>query len=815
MRTLNLQNPARSTQSEPTLPERDLFTRLVRARPLFTAALFYLLGCILGRCIAPPLWIEILALALPVALCIPLRRGRMLPVLLVLAMLPLGALRFDMQWSALDPLPEQTGAALTGRICEVPEWREDSQRCICVLENLTVDGSPVPGKLRLYLRSDEGKLDLLRTPALGQSVACTARIWRADPATNPGQFDFDAYLRLQGLRGYATATIEDARLAQGAYTLADRRRLLRQAIGARIDRLFPQNHAIARAFLLGDRSGLSDEERESYSDSGAAHLLAISGMHISILAGALTLLLRRIAGRRRSFAIVLALLLLYGGLIGFRASLARAILMFAVFGAAPLLGRHSDAPTRLAAAMLPYLLVRPIAILDIGFVLSYGASAGITLLSAPLRRLIHAEAILHRRPGHDPAELLFHRPLRWIAGMIVSSLAAQLAILPAVIHAFGAQPLFSIAVNLIAVPLAMGAYILAIAGTILGCAPIAQVADFAFGVLTACVRFFGNLPVSTLRVARFPWWLTALCAAACLLASELSKLPERLRRFLPLAVILAALISNGCARLTTLGCSVVFLDAGQADCAVIRTEGKVYLVDAGDSYSPAADYISAMNYDIEAAFLSHPHSDHAGGLAEVLEVCTPKRIYISPHWDRLEMDEGIAEAIEVAVAQGAELVTVSAGDEIALSEKTLLQVLSPPAGFSTDLANDANDDSLILRLCYGDCSAVFTGDAPADVTAGKVPDSDLLKAGHHGAADSVSPRLLAEASPSVCVISVGENDYGHPAEETLKLLDAADARTLRTDASGAITCRLHADGTIGLRTLLPKTLFPEDADELE
>lgn len=799
---------ARNTRSEPLLAQRDLLTRLVRARPLFLAAAFFLLGCMLARMTAPPNIALILTLALILAACIFLRRSRLLPVLLILAMLPLGALRFSLQWQSLDPPPEQKDAALSGRICELPQWREDTQRCICVIEDVRIDGADMPGKLRLYLRSANADTELLQSPRLGQRIDCTASIWHSDTATNPGQVDLDARLRLQGLCGYATAKIESAVFSAPQYSLSDQRKLLRERIGLRIDRLFPGHSAIARAFLIGDRSALSEEERSSFSDSGAAHLLAISGMHISILAGALTLALRRILGRRRSFVLVLLLLLGYGALIGFSASLTRAILMFAMFGAAPLLGRYSDAPTRLAAALLLYLLAHPLAILDLGFVLSYGASAGILLLTPALRNLLHLEGLMHRRPEHGLYALLVHRPLRWIAGMVVTSLAAQLAILPAVIQAFGAQPLFSLAVNLVAVPLAMLGYIIAIAGMLPGLAPVARLADGIFGLLAACVRFFGDLPLSTLRIARFPLWLTLLCAAACLLSSNLSRLSMRLRRFLPLTILLAAFLANGLSTLSTLGCSVVFLDAGQADCAVIRSEGNVYLVDAGDSYSPAADYLRAMNYGLDAVFLSHPHADHVAGLADVLEICTPKRIYVSSNWDSPDADVGAIEVVNAAVRQGSELIRISAGDEIALSGKTLLQVLSPSAGIS---GNSANDDSLILRLDYGDCSCVFTGDASAAVYSGRLGDCDVLKVGHHGAAQAVNAKLLTELSPSVAVISVGENNYGHPAADTLELLELASSRILRTDECGAITCRLHADGSVELYTMRSS----EAANELE
>ena len=805
---LKLQPSARNTQSEPPLAQRDMLTRLVRARPLFLSAAFFLLGCIWGHVAEPPVPVLVIALVLPILLCIPLRRSRLLPVLLVLAMLPFGALRFEQQWHSLDPLPEERGVALSGRICEIPQWRADTQRCICVIDEISLNGAGIPGKLRLYLRSDEENLALLQAPELGQRISCTASLWQGDAATNPGEFDFDVYLRLKGLSGYATARIEEASLSDPAYRLSDQRCLLRERIGQRIDHLFPENAAIARAFLIGDRSELSQEDRESFSDSGAAHLLAISGMHISILAGALMLALRPLLRRKHSFIVVLSLLIAYGGLIGFSASLTRAILIFAAFNAAPLMGRYSDAPTRLALALLIYLMVRPIAILDLGFVLSYGASAGILLLTPPLRSLLHLEESENRSLKHGLRGKLLLRPIHWVVGMVITSLAAQLAILPAVVDAFGAQPLFSIVVNLIAVPLAMLGYIVAIIGVILGLAPIAGLADCIFGLLTACVRFFASLPLSTLRVARFPAWLTIVCVAACLLASNLSRLSMRLRRFLPLTILLAALASNGISMATTLGCSVVFLDAGQADCAVIRTEGKVYLVDAGDSYSPAADYISAMNYPLEAVFLSHPHMDHVAGLADVLEICTPKRIYISPNWDALEKDEGVMEIVNAAVEQGAELVELSAGDEIALSDKTLLQVLAPTAGF---FADSANEDSLILRLNYGDCSCAFTGDASAATVAGHIGDCDVLKVGHHGAAQSVHADLLAELSPSVAVISVGENNYGHPSDDTLKLLELSGSRIYCTDECGAITCRLNADGRVRLSTYRSS----EDADDLE
>lgn len=776
------------------LREYDLFTRLIRTRPLLLAALLYLLGCILGYALNfPPVIYAAILLPLLIAALL-LRKRAIAAVLIMVAMLPAGMLFFDLSWAATQPFEDQRNVALSGRICEIPQWNAETERTICILEDIRFGEEEQKGKLRLYLRGDPV---LLQQVELGQQIQCTAHIWEAEEATNPGQFNFSNYLRINGLRGYATAEIESASLSAPVIRFSDKHKLLKATIGTRIEHLFPRNTAIAKAFLIAEKSGLSNEEREAYAKSGAAHLLAISGMHISILAGVISWLLRRFLQRKYAFTLTLVLLFAYGALIGFGSSLLRAILMFAVFGAAPLAGRYSDAPTRLAAALFISLIFRPHAILESSFVLSYGATAGIILLYNPLLRLVQLDVFVEENTDVG----LFSRSYKGYICKIITSLAvtaaAQLAVLPAVIHYFGAQPLWSFLVNLFAAPLAMIGYVLAILSTILNLAPLAAVADLLFGIRTYFVSLFSRLPFASISVARFPIWLLIMCIAALFLGSDLSKLNRKLRALLPLFVFLAIPISNTCSYLSTLGCSVVFLDAGQADCAVIRSEGKVFLVDTGDSYSPAADYLSAMNYDVDGVFLSHAHTDHAGGLAEILEICTPDTIYVSENWDKFEVDEAISLALETAISQGSSLKTLSAGDEIQLSEKTLLRVLSPSAGFST---NSANEDSLILHVSYGECSAVFGGDAPTSVCYDRISDIDLLKVNHHGASDALDARLLSELSPSVSVIPVGYNSYGHPAPGTLELLEAAGSRVYRTDQNGAITCRLKQDGSIVVQT---------------
>lgn len=777
------------------LRDYDLFTRLIRTRPLFTAGLLFLLGCILGYALELSLLVVVPLALLPLIFAFALRKRsrRFAAALVLIAFLPMGMLRFELCWSRTRPLEDHPHAALSGRICDLPEWDPENERTVCTLEEISIDGENVSGRLRLYLRGDP---DLLQAVELGQCLRSDAHIWRANEATNFGQFNFSNYLRVNGLRGYATAEIENTEFSASKLHLSDRLLLLREAIGERIDRLFPRNTGVARALIIGDKSGLSEEDRESYSRSGAAHLLAISGMHLSLLAGFISYVLRRFMRRRSAFLLTLTLLLVYGLLIGFNASLLRALVMFAVFGFSMLCERYSDAPTRLAAALLICLLLRPSFILDSSFILSYSATAGIIFLLEPLQRLFRVHEYLIKPTDVGFVSLFTERLPRWIISTLLVTFAAQLALLPAIVHLFGAQSLCSFAVNLIAAPLTMVGYILSLIATLFQFKPLALAADGCFSLLTASVRFFSESPIASLRIARYPIWLELLCAIIVFLSSDLCRLGKRLRSVLPLLILITALISNLFPILAARGCSIVFLDAGEADCAVVRAEGKIYLIDAGDAYTPAADYLSAMNYELEGVFLSHCHTDHVLGLSKILEICTPKRIYLSENWDHFAVGEGVSAVMEEAVRRGSQLVTLSAGDKISLSDKTLLQVLSPSAGFSTSLANE---DSLILRIEYGQTSAVFCGDAPASVVSGKVGDIDLLKVAHHGANDSVNAALLAKLTPSVAVIPVGYNIYAHPTVDTLSLLEAVGAQVWRTDLHGAVSCRLKQEGGVLVR----------------
>ena len=233
-----------------------------------------------------------------------------------------------------------------------------------------------------------------------------------------------------------------------------------------------------------------------------------------------------------------------------------------------------------------------------------------------------------------------------------------------------------------------------------------------------------------------------------------------------------------------------FLDVGQADCALIIADGKTMLIDGGEigAGPEILEYLHAQGVEkLDVLVATHPHSDHIGGLPYIVENIDITQTYISPYVHTSATYEKLLNNL----ANSKSLVTVpEAGDTFSLGDARC-QILSGGQGY-----DDPNDASIVLRISYGDVSALFTGDAEVPVeqqilASGLEVRSNILKVGHHGSETSSCRDFLDAVMPEVAVISVGEgNSYGHPHSVTLKKLTC---EVRRTDLEGTIA--LASDGT--------------------
>ena len=771
--------------------------RQVHARPLAATAAAFLLGLIAARSHPLPAFACLGALAVAALCAVVLRsRRRAFALFLLLAGLAAGMARMTLALDAIPRVEEQRSAELAGQVVSEPFQNPDTGRLISKFRLESVNGEPSDLTVRLYIR-DETPVSA-DAVEYGQRLQLTGHIWTADPVTNPYEFDFGEYLNRQGMAAYATAKLEDV-------TRLDTRRDVRsafidarRAISSRIDALFPGNAALVRALILGDRSLLDEEFRQSLNRTGTAHLISISGLHVTVLAALLSLALGLFMNRNRANVTAVLLLIPYGALIGFNAPFVRALIMFALLCFAPLAGHPSDSVTRLAVALTGHLLVHPLAVGDAGFVLSYSASAGILLLMPPLMNLTGIDALGRRREKATGLKRLELNLAYYFPSLLCASLAAQLATLPAVVAFFGVQPLLSLPFNLVCVPLCMLGYVMALAALILSAiglplgALAAKAPDWLFSLLVSATHFSTRLPAAGAHFGRYPGWLVLIHWLMILAASDLSRISLRVRRWLPFSLLALACVSTTIAFGSAWPFAVVFMDAGQADCAIVRTRGHTYLFDAGDTYTPAADYLNATCLHLDAVFLSHPHQDHAGGLSDVLTNFRPGAIYVPEGWYSPEdTSPAVTEAMDLARDMGVPIIELRAGDTVPLEGRAEVEVFSPMPGERPEEVNDMS--MLALLTCEGH-RVLFTGDLSEAGEPAVIPDADVLKVAHHGSAKATSARFLEAVTPEIAVISVGENNFGHPSRDTLDKLEAVGARTLITRDTGMITLTPEGEG---------------------
>jgi competence protein ComEC len=581
---------------------------------------------------------------------------------------------------------------------------------------------------------------------------------------------------------------------------------LRGSAEARLHRLFPRHGGVADALLLGRRETLDPALRETFARAGLAHLLAISGMHVGLLAGFLMLLAGALRlGRRAAIGATLATLAAYLALIGAPPSALRAGLMLALVLTTFLLQRPAALLPAVALAAWLILLLSPLTLLNPGFQLSFGGVLSILVARAALL------------PGLPPAwrERGWRR---WLSEGVVVSGAAFLGTLPASAHHFQTVAPAAIVANLPAVPL-LG---VALAGVTLAllldpllpplAALLADGAGATLDLLTLVARLFGSLPGAQVELARPNWALWLVAGMATLLALDASMRLRRPFRAGIVTSVLGALLlawpAVGSARGPAL--ELHFLDVGQGDATLVRTPGgRWVMIDAGPRSAGydagerrVLPYLRAHRVRaLEALVLTHPHADHVGGAPAVLRrlpvrrLVDPGYVHGSPYY---------LETLELAEERGVAWEEARPGVSFVV-DGILFDVLGPERE-TVESTHDANEASVIVRVVMGGFAALFTGDASVQVESRLVREhgtalrSAVLKAGHHGSSTSTSELFLRAVRPEAVVISAGSgNRYGHPAPAVMARLQAHGVRVLRTDRDGTVVLRVPAGGTWELR----------------
>ncbi len=655
----------------------------------------------------------------------------------------------------------------------------------------------------------------------------------APPEDSPG---FAGFLAGRGAVGTLKAdTVERLAAGPGAMAAVER---LRRAIDEAIGRAIPEPESgLASGILIGLRERVGRAVADDFTTTGLTHVVAISGWNIALVAGIATGLLRATGLRRRARSLVV--LIAIGGytvVAGAEASVVRAAVMGGVVLLAREGGRPAGAAAALGVACLGLLLADPGMVDDIGLQLSLAATAGLLALGgaaeAAVRRLV---------PTGTPG---------WLPETLGVSLAAQLATLPLILLHFGRLSVISPLANLLMapfVPLAMlGAVLGAAAGPFVGIPVVGLLAAplslAAWLPLTAMVRSAGLLADVPFASLELPGPLAAIGAGLALLAlltalrrvrsrgaqadaddaswptqrPEAHRSGQRTRRLAAggIGAVLMVLLWLAVASGPVPPLRVSVLDVGQGDAILVEAaDGSRLLVDGGADPDLLVrrldERIPIWDRRIDLVVLTHPHEDHAGGLAGLVPRYRVGRI---AETGVTGDGAGVRELRLVAERLGIGRLGLSQGDAFRLGAARV-DVLWPPrddvAATAPTTNREVNDTSLVLRISVGSQRVLLMGDLEADrdsqllAAIGDLGQPwDLLKVAHHGSAGATSRALLAAIRPRVAAISVGtDNDYGHPAAELLERLVEVGATVWRTDRQG--TFSLVLDGRPAATATLP------------
>lgn len=744
-------------------------------RKLVCAAIAYLAGIFLALYLTLPVILSVFLCAFLLgwaALRLARRKSALFCLMGVFLFLGNGLAGREL---ALRDLPTAPGVQLTGRVCAV----EKPLRVY--LEDVTVDGQPLLRRnalVTLMLKEEEAADGGTPSVFVGQVVSGTGRLFAPEEPRNPGGVDRRIQALVDGyeLSGY----ILPGWTAEGIerFSLREWLRIRRQELLDRVRQLFDERAALFQGIMLGDRSALDDDVTSAMRLTGTAHVLTVSGMHLGMIAAALSAVLRKTSlGCYARFGILSVLLGAFACLTGGAAGTVRALIMAIMREWARLRGRRYEPLTALAAAALAMTLVRPLWALDASFQFSFFVMLGILLIGQSVTRWLSR---LHV-PGM----------LRRLLSMAAISMSAQIAALPIQLLFYGYVPLLALPMNLIC---GLMMPLLLLGGWLCALLSVLPVRIYAMpaAVLGAMGGWFETM---SLTAASAKWGILRLpapySAAVILFAVWMALLSSRIRfggrRRAAAAGVALLLVCAYLPRLCPLA-RYVQLDVGQGDAALFRYGRRAVLVDVGPAHSyDMLRYLRHEGLFVDTVILSHLDEDHAGALSVLLdsEVEIGSVVMAEGAKDK-DVSQAVIEGLEKIEAQGVPVYEVRRGDMLSM-EDLRIDVLSPD-----ELRLGSNERSLLLHAQMEDTSLLLTGDLPQDSEPEDIPPCDVLKVAHHGSANATSEAFLKKARPSLALISVGENNsYGHPTKQVLDALGAVGSDVLRTDQSGCITLWLR------------------------
>ncbi len=752
----------------------------------------------------PGLWFQI---GLCLMACLFLAALRMPSILLFILILLFGIFKitFDGKFVAGSDVRKCLGrrVMVIGTVTDEPRRGGASIRFVVQPDTLIAGdiSRGADGGLLVVAR----KSDSVESLQCGDVVTLVGELSGIGMPRNPGEFNLREYLYLNDV--YAKLlldSISPRRPAPGFDPMTSLVYPVRHAIARRIDRYFGGDEGkFLKGLLLGERSEIERDVKSAFISSGVMHILAVSGLHVAIVVFILMALLNvlRIPPKIRTL-LICATLVYYNFLTGGAPSVTRSVIMGVTVLAGRLQERRVDIYNSLALSAIIILLRDSRSLFQPGFQLSFAA----------VFSLVYFYEKLYALRELLPVRIRNNSSIRWTIGALAISLAAGIGTVPLTAEFFGRVSLIGLVANIIIVPLSNAILALGMVCIAMSYLWPWLASVYADGtwllttILLKLVRFFGAVPHASVSAH-----LTLLSSLEFYLIAGgfVNLLYPGARKYALFAILVGCnLWVYGNVTETFRCLRVTFLDVGQGDAIFLEfPDGKTMLVDGGPR-TPSFDAgeriilpflrfkeISRIDYLI----VTHPHSDHIGGIPFIIRNLRVGEIADAGSRDPSALSREFSSLVD---SLGIPHTKLRAGINYPLSRDLRCYVIHPAPQFLED--NNLNNQSVALKVVYGGTSMLLAGDAEKEAEGSIVHyyrtflGTNLLKVAHHGSNTSSTEEFLRAAQPEIAVISVGvRNRFHHPSPEILRRLETFNSSFIRTDRSGAVV--FESDGRVWRR----------------
>lgn len=710
--------------------------------------------------------------------------------------------------------------------------RDSSQQLYLACQQITAGGRTSTARGKLLVFAD-------RYPEFvyGDELLLTGRLVNPSVFTSPTnegvEFDYAAYLASQNI--FSVMYYPQIRIVSGAdgNSLLAGIYNLKHKLASNLERVLPEpNSSLACGVLLGQRQKIPQYVQDNFSRTGVFHLLAISGLHLGIIAAMALNLGRMVFGRRGYVYIFLALgvIWLYAVIAGSGAPVVRAAIMASIFLIAELLGRQKNMLPALALAAAIMVAIKPRIITTVSFQMSFSAMIGIILLYPAFKAT--GSKLVARLVGQKGRMRIIGRN---VTDGLAVGMAATIFVLPLTLHYFGVfaplGPLVTLILMVVLVPVIVTSGLTAVLGFFFPAGAMVSgwlCRAFTDYMLLVTEWFSDSVPVYSENTDLHHFWVVAFYMV--ILAGYWSIKIWRRRKnrmgfsalpgglptqsgFISASTALRLLLGALCVLMMAvpLACrqdermKVSFLDVGQGDAVLISQGNTQVLIDGGPSpqvlMERLAGKIPFFDRDIELVILTHPHSDHINGLLEVLSRYNVGQIVHPGVGDGLEGYESQAYQRWLEVIENRQIPVTEAREGMSFSlGEAVFNILNPGPEFYRNTVSDIDNSCVVIELETGDFNFLLTGDLMWQgelemVMERKLNPVNILKVAHHGSSTSSSREFLSVARPDMGIICVGENNFGHPDDKVIERIStySGEKTVLRTDEYGGITFLTDGD----------------------